>query len=90
VIVGTVREPGVGAVPGATVRLGWATVGPEANPLEGAGLETVADSGGRYVLCGIPTGGFSLLATGPAGQRDSVMLEFNHAGVWTQDFYLVP
>lgn len=104
VIVGTVREPGAGAVPDARVRLGWLAVGTEANPLEEAGLEAVTDSAGRYVLCGVPTGGFRILAAGRAGQRDSVVLEFNHAGVWidreryqslrgrvwTQDFYVVP
>jgi hypothetical protein len=104
VIVGTARGPGGDTVPGAGVRLAWLAIGAEATQLGDAGLEAVTDSVGRYVLCGVPTGSFRILATADAGGSDSVVLEFSEGGVWidqkqyhglrgriwTQDLHLLP
>jgi hypothetical protein len=89
VLVGRVRDDGGRAVPGATVRVAWQTVGGTQGRPQATDWAEVAtaDSGGRFVVCGVPPVLLTVSARGEAGSSSPAILRFTEDGVWIGNRY---
>ena len=89
VMVGVVREGGSGRpVPGADVEIRWQTIGGTPGvtlQARTSRIATVADSAGRYVLCGVPLGLVTLRATASGVLTVESLFRFVEEGVWVGD-----